>query len=453
MLPPQNILIIGGNAAGPAAAAKASRTAPGSNVVMFEAGDFISTGTCELPYVLSGEIKNYKEIIFFSPESFEKEKNVKVLTNHLVEKIDRSNKKITVRNLISNQSFDQFYDKLVLATGSRSKPLPGINDQTKNVFTFKTVKDYLAIKKYLEYNSVRKVLIIGAGYVGIEAADAFRTLNYDVTIIDKENLPLPLIDNEARNLVLNLLNKNGIEFFGGIKNLKFSHTDEKISTVNLDGYIREIDLIISAAGFEPNNFLAVASKLNTGKYGGLKVDQKLKTSDPNIFAAGDNIEVINKITGQPDYIPLATYAQQMGHIAGENAAGGNSIASPVIKNIAVKIFDKFMVAVGLSSEESVKNKINSVSVHAVTTNLVKAMPGSENVFGKLIIEKSSKRIVGAVFLGGKEVSGYGDIISTFIHNNIKATELSKVNYNYSPPASPFINLISILGRKAEKEIL
>lgn len=453
MLPPKNILIIGGNAAGPAAAAKAKRTAPGSNVVLFEEGDFISTGTCELPYVLSGEIKNYKDIIFFSPESFEKEKSVKVLTNHLVEKIDRSNKKITVRNLISNQSFDQFYDKLVLATGSRSKPLPGINDRIKNVFTFKTVKDYLAIKKYLENNSVRKVVIIGAGYIGIEAAEAFKTLNYDVTILEKEKLPMPAVDDEARNLILDLIKKNGIEFYGGIRNLKLGLSEEKIRSVNLDGYTLEIDLIISAAGFEPNNSLAIASKLNTGKYGGLKVDQKLKTSDSHIYAAGDNIEVINKITGQPDYIPLATYAQQMGHVAGENAAGGNSIAFPVIKNIAVKIFDKFMVAVGLSSEEAVKNNMNSVSVHAVTTNLVKVMPGSENVFGKLIIERSSSRIVGAVFMGGKEVSGYGDIISTFIHNNIKATELSKVNYNYSPPASPFINLLSILGRKAEKEFL
>ncbi|MDQ7815635.1 MAG: FAD-dependent oxidoreductase [Melioribacteraceae bacterium] len=453
MLPPKNILVIGGNAAGPAAAAKVKRTAPNSNVVMFEAGDFISTGTCELPYVLSGEIRNYKDIIFFSAESFEKEKGVKVLTNHQVEKIDRSNKKITVRNLLSNQSFDQNYDKLVLATGSKAKSLPGINDLAKNVFTFKTVKDYLAIKKYLGTTSVRKVLIIGAGYIGLEAAEAFKSLNYDVTILEKENLPMPAVDDEARNLILDLIKKNGIEFYGGLKNLKYGYREEKISTITLDGYTREFDVIILATGFEPNNSLAVASKLNLGKYGGLKVDQKLRTSDPNIFAAGDNIEVINKITGQPDYIPLATYAQQMGHIAGENAAGGNAISSPVIKNIAVKIFDKYLVAVGLNSIEARKSKINFISVHAVTSNLVKVMPGCENVFGKLIIEKSSRKITGAVFLGGKEVSGYGDIISTFIQNQIKANELSRVNFNYSPPISPFINLLSILGRKAEKELL
>lgn len=453
MLPPKNILVIGGNAAGPAAAAKAKRTAPGSNVVMFEAGDFISTGTCELPYVLSGEIKNYKDIIFFSAESFESEKGVKVLTNHQVEKIDRVSKKITVRNLLSNQSFDQYYDKLILATGSVAKSLPGISEQAKNVFTFKSVRDYLGIKKYLENNSVRKIIIIGAGYIGLEAAEAFKTLNYDVTILEKENLPMPAVDDEARNLVLDLIKKNGIEFYGGIKNLKFGYNEEKISTVTLDGYTREIDLIILANGFEPNNYLSVASKLNTGKFGGLKVDQKLRTSDPNIFAAGDNIEVINKITGQPDYIPLATYAQQMGHIAGENAAGGYAISFPVIKNIAVKIFDKYLVAVGLNSEEARNNKINSISVRAITPNLVKVMPGSDNVFGKLILDKSSKKITGAVFLGGKEVSGYGDVISTFIQNQLKAAELSKVNYNYSPPISPFINLLSILGRKAEKELL
>ncbi|MEW6507287.1 MAG: FAD-dependent oxidoreductase [Bacteroidota bacterium] len=451
MLAPKNIIVVGGNGAGAAAAAKAKRIAPNSNIVMFEAGGFISTGTCELPYVLSGEIKDYKNIIFFDSESFEKEKGVKVLTNHLVEKIDRSNKKITVRNLISNQTFHQYYDRLILATGSNAKKLPNINGAPLNLFTLKTVKDLLLIKNYLSKNPVRKVLIIGAGYIGLESSEAFTTLGYDVTVLDKENLPMPGVDDELRYLISDLISRNKIEFCGSVKDIKFGYKDEKIITATFNGYTKEFDLVLLALGFEPNNSLAVSSKLTIGKYGGLRVDQKLKTSDSNIYAAGDNIEVINKITGRNDYIPLATYAQQMGHIAGGNAAGGNSAARPVVKNAVVKIFDKYLVSVGLSSAEASEHKFNFISVKGIAPNLVKVMPGSDNVFGKLLVEKSSRKIIGGFFLGGKEVSGYGDLIAAFISNKIKAGELEKINYNYSPPISPFINILSILGRKLEKE--
>lgn len=453
MLIPKNILIIGGNAAGPAAAAKAKRIAPGANVVMFEAGDFISTGTCELPYLLSGVIKDYKKILFFSPESFEKEKGVKVLTNHLVEKIDRSSKRIIVRNLISNQTFEQNYDKLILATGSKPKLIPQIPTHAENVFYLKSVKDYLAIKDYLNNNPISRILIVGAGYIGLESAEAFRKLSYQVTILEKESLPMPGVDEEVRHLILDLIIKNGTEFFGNVNDLKFGLSGNRITSLTYDGYTREFDLILLSPGVEPNNSLAIAAKLNVGKFGGLRVDQKLKTSDPNIFAAGDNIEIINKITGQFDYIPIATLAQQFGHIAGENGAGGNSIIYPVVKNIAVKIFDKILVQVGLNEREVSELRKSTISVKAVAPNLVKVMPGSENVFGKLIVDRSSRKIYGGVFLGGKEVSGYGDLIAAFINNQIRVDELTKINYNYSPPVSPFINLLSILGRMAEKELL
>lgn len=453
MLVPKNIMIIGGNAAGPAAAAKAKRVAPAANVVMFEAGEFISTGTCELPYLLSGDIKDYKKILFFNPESFEKEKGVKVLTNHLVEKIDRSSKRILVKNLISNHSFEQNYDKLVLATGSKPKLIPQIPLDAENVFYLKSVKDYLRIRNYLDNNPVSRILIVGAGYIGLESAEAFKRLSYQVTILEKESLPMPGVDEEVRHLILDIIIKNGTEFFGRVNELKFGLNGNRITSLTYDGYTREFDLIILSPGVEPNNSLAIASKLNTGKFGGLRVDQKLKTSDPNIFAAGDNVEVVNRITGQFDYFPIATLAQQFGHVAGENAAGGNTLIYPVVKNIAVKIFDKILVQVGLNEREVAVLKKSTISVKAVAPNLIKVMPGSENIFGKLIVDRSTRRIYGGVFLGGREVSGYGDLIAAFINNQIKVDELVKINYNYSPPVSPFINLLSILGRKAEKELL
>ncbi|MFA5804444.1 MAG: FAD-dependent oxidoreductase [Melioribacteraceae bacterium] len=445
----KNIVVIGGNAAGPAAAAKAKRTTPDANVTMIEAGEFISTGTCELPYVLSGEIKNYEDIVFFSADSFEREKGVKVLTSHFVEKIDRSKKVLTVINLRDGNKFEQPYDKLILCTGSNAKSIPSLPNNLSNVFTLKSVSDLINIKNYLERNNVRNLLVIGAGYIGLETADALKTLGYPVTILEKENLPMPGLEDETRHLVLDLLEQNNVEFIGEAKDYRIKQDGQKFLNLKLQGRVLEYDLVLLSIGFEPNNTLAVTSKLSIGKFGGVTVDQRLKTNDPNIYAAGDCIEVINRLTSKPDYIPLATIAHQTGHIAGENAAGGNSQVQPFIKNIAVKFFGKTLISVGLNSIEAKKYFHNTREVHAVIPNLVKVMPDSENVFGKIIFDKNSKLILGASFLGNREAVGYGDLIASFISNKIKATELAKINYNYTPPVSPFVNLLSVLGRKIE----
>lgn len=448
----KNIIVVGGNATGPAAAAKAKRTAPDANVLMIEAGDFISTGTCELPYVLSGEIKNYEEIVFFSAESFEKEKGVKVLTSHLVEKIDRSKKLVFVMNQKSGHKFEQEYDKLILCTGSTAKSIPALPKNLSNVFTLKSVADLISIKSYLEKNNVRDILIIGAGYISLETADALKTLGYSITILEKEKLPIPGMDDETRHLVSDLLKQNGIEFYGSVADVKYNRDEQKFLSIKLDGRILEYDMVLTAIGFEPNNNLAVSSKLNIGNFGGIKVDQKLRTSDPNIFAAGDCIEIVNRITSKPDYLPLATIAHLTGHTAGENAAGGNATFQPVVKNIAVKIFGKSLVAVGLNSIEAKKHGYNLSSVNAIVPNLVKVMPKSEQVFGKIIYDKNTKQIIGANFFGGTETVGYGDLISSFIHSKVKAAGLASINFNYTPPLSPFVNILSVLGRKIEREL-
>ncbi len=209
-------------------------------------------------------------------------------------------------------------------------------------------------------------------------------------------------------------------------------------------------MVISAIGFEPNNFLALSSGIKIGEFGGIKVDSKLKTSDASIFAAGDNIEVINKVTNKPMYLPLATLAHEYGHIAGANAAGAHFSVSPIVRNIAVKIFENVYSSVGLTSSGAYQQKINFEEVTAVVPNLVKVIPSSRKVFGKIIYEKFTSKLLGASFFGGSEVIGYADLISSQIIQNAKASILSEINYNYTPPNSPFINLLSVLGRKIKR---
>jgi NADPH-dependent 2,4-dienoyl-CoA reductase/sulfur reductase-like enzyme len=447
MIKPGRIIVVGGNAAGPAAAAKAKRINPSAKVTLFEAGNFISTGTCEIPYVLSGVIQNFEDIIYNSTETFLNKKGVNVFINHSVVEIDRKTKTINVRDNQSGKVDEYNYDTLVLATGSYPKSLPGFTGELKNVFYLKKIQDLVDIKQYLNLNTVSHATIVGAGFIGLEAAEALSSTGLKLTMIDSKPLPLSEAEPEISYKIIEELDKHSIQLItGNIKIEPYIKNNQVISIKYDNGFVKT-DLVILAAGISPNNNLAVNAKLEIGNYGGIKVDKKLRTSDRNIFAAGDNIEVVNAFTGKSEYLPFATLAHLFGHIAGENAAGGNLNAPPVIKNVSVKIFNNYLANVGLNSNyKSIQFKIESVT--AEISNLVSVMPSSRNVFGKLVFDRESKKIMGASFYGGSEISGYADLISSAICSGQKVDLLTKINYNYTPPLSPFINLLSVLGRKA-----
>ncbi|MCH7973359.1 MAG: FAD-dependent oxidoreductase [Bacteroidetes bacterium] len=442
------IIIIGGNAAGPAAAAKAKRFNPNVEVLMIESGGYISTGTCEIPYVLSGEINSYENVVLYTPEKFKEEKGVDVLSNHSVESIDKKQKEVIVVDKIKGKNFSVPYDKLILCTGSTSIKLD-IYSPYNNVFNLKSISDLLVIKNFISDNNVKKTLVVGSGYIGLETAEALNLLGLSVTLFDIAELPFPKSEFEIQSLISECLKNNQVNFYSHAKNIQIISEDEKIKSIKIDGRILEFDLVITAVGVLPNVQLAKESGLDIGATGAIKVNNKLRTCNNHIYAAGDNIEVINAITKRPDCILLATVAHKAGHIAGENAAGGNVFLQPIIKNIAVKIFDYYYSQVGLTANESEMYNLNYGTVSAVMPNLVKVMPESKKVFGKIIYDKNTKLILGASFFGGKEVSGYADLISSFVYNKMKANLLSNIDYNYTPPLSPMINLLSVLGRKVK----
>ena len=448
MKPEQTIVVIGGNAAGAAAAAKAKRINPNAKVILFEQSKYISTGTCELPYVLSGEIDDPLSVVFFDEKKFEYEKNVKVFTKYNVEKINVHTKSILVLSLIELKPFEFKYDKLILATGSRVKRVPQFSSELTNVSPLKSVGDVIRIKKFISEAKQKRVCVIGSGYIGLEAAEALNKLGFEVYLIELEREPFPSTDKEIRQRVKKILDEKRINFLGSAENVKYRFNNSKVVALVIEGRQIEIDFAITCTGFSPNNSLAFQAKLDIGKYGGIKVNNRLQTSQKDIYACGDCIEIKNFVTRIDDYFPLATLAHREGHIAGENAALGNAYLQPAIKNISVKIFDHYFAQVGLSEQELQNKNIPHSTVEETVPNLVKVLKESNLVYGKILFDRSSKKILGASFLGGKEVSGYADIISTYIKNNIPATQLANTEYNYTPPLSPMINLLSVLGRKA-----
>lgn len=447
---PKKIIVIGGNAAGPAAAAKAKRYNPEAEVQLFEQGEFISTGTCELPYLLSGEIEDYRNIVFFDEKTFFEKKGVITHIRHRVENINRKRKEITVRDLVKEENKTVLYDSLVLCTGSKTKWLNEIQNGTINAFTLKSVSDFLKINDFLKTNDCRTIVIVGSGYIGLEVAEAFRKKGLEVIVIEKDKKIFPSSEPESGLLVRKLFEKQGIELINSINKPNFYILENRIKSININSRLIYPDLVLSAVGIEPNTIIAEGAGLEIGKTGAIKTDNKQKTSDNFIYSAGDNSEIINFITNKPDYLPLATNAHYFGHIAGVNAAGGNETGKRIIKNIALKLFDCTYVSVGMNSDKLNHMGISYSEVMATTPNLIKVMPESGDIFGKILFDRNNGCIFGAEFFGKGEVAGYGNIISLMIKNKIKIETLGDGDFNYHPPVSPFINILSILGKKAQQ---
>ncbi len=438
------IIIIGGNAAGCAAAAKARRVNPKADVIIFEKSNFISTGTCELPYVLSGEIQDYHSLVFFTPETFLREKGVTVFTNVSITNIDRRQKTVTC---CKGNVFP--YDSLIITTGSTANTLQE-HDLYKNIFTLKNIDDIARIMHYVSDNAPRKCLVIGSGYIGLEIAGSLLIRNCEVTLIEKKDRLFPAADEEFSEIVSALCTVNNISVYTNCE-FKLIGDGEKITAVKIGSRIIEIDMVVTALSFSPNTSLAVTHKIELGTSGGIKVNSKLQTSDPNIYAAGDVIEYPLQQIRKSELINLATLARLSGYIAGANAAGGNEYLHPVIKNSSVKIFNKYFVQTGLTETDIKKSGIAHESFSVSLPNKVKVMPGSFLGFSKIMVEKNSGRILGAGFFGGEEVSGYGDIIAMCIWKNILLRELDDMFFNYTPPLSPFVNPLAQLSKISRKK--
>jgi len=445
----RKIIVVGGSAAGPAAAAKAKRINPENEVILYEAGNYISIGTCEIPYVLSGEIESVDKIIFFTPETFEKEKGVKVKINHHVEAIDRQKKKIFVRDLRTQKILEDNYDKLILCTGSLKKIHPEFRTGLKNLFYLKTVDDVKSIQNYLRNNVINSALVIGAGYTGLEALEFVKKIASTAYLADVVDLPLQGYDYEIRRILLDKIIEKGIEFIPDAKEIKPFEKDDKVNRVKIGKRQIEVDFVLITIGFEPNNALAKTANLSLNSpFGSIKVDEKQKTSDENIYAAGDCCGVKEFITKKTKWIPLASFAHDQGHVAGTNAAGGFETFDFVVRNVAFRFFDLNIAMVGLTTNEIEEENIKFHEVSHLGNSKIRIMPGGVKHFVKIKYRKDNKQIVSANLIGGDDIVGKANLISFAIKNNLPITKFYETNFVYTPTLSPLIETLSILAKKS-----
>jgi len=447
------IVVIGGLAAGPSAAAKAARTNPQADVILFEASETVSYGICETPYVLGGSLPSEEKLVIYTPERLRDEKRIDVRVGHFAERIIPSRKTVVVRDLHAQRSEEVKYDALILATGAHPRRLGIPHEDARNVFCLGSRSDTLAIARYLETETPKQAVIVGGGYVAMETAEAFRARGLAVTLVHRGRLPMPGLEDETREAVRWELERNGVvlipdaevEGFVPGKNSAVGHVVTTKGTF-------EADLVLTAIGVVPNASLAKSAGLRMGAYGGILTNNRQQTSADAIYAAGDCCELVNAVTGERMVLALATLASRTGWIAGENASGGRIKFEGVVRAMGVRVFGLQVAAVGIHSREAASAGIaaESVSIHAYEK--IALFPDAQKLNVRLLFERRTGRLLGANLTGPAGAILRAATLSLAIRNGLTVRQLADLDCCYTPPFTPLWDPLLIAAQQAVKKI-
>jgi len=448
----RQIIIVGGTAAGPSAAAKAKRTNPNAEITLFEATDTVSYGICESPYAISGVIEDENKLVIYSPEKLQEEKGITVKTLHQVEKIIPTKHKIIVRDLRNHTTGEYEYDKLILAVGSQPKRLNVDGEDGRNVFFLKSRENTVNILNYLKSETPKQAVIIGGGYIGMELAEALRLRGLDATMVHQFSLPMEGLEQETRERVLEELQNNGVHFVTNAKveALQLDKTGKVKHVITNRGSF-ETDIVLLSLGVSPNIEIAKTAKIRIGQNGAILTDERQQTSIEDVYAAGDCCEVKNIVTGNPMYLPLASIASRAGRVAGENAAGGRATFKGALRAMAVKIFNLQVAQVGISSEEAKRYgfKVVTEQIHGPSRN--ELMPGSEDLTVKLIIDQRTKRLLGANLFSCCGAVLRANTLAVAIQHKMTIDDIARWDLIYAPPFAPLWDPILVAANKAKKK--
>lgn len=440
----KKVVIIGGVAGGASAAARVRRLDEQAQIVMFERGPHVSFSNCALPYHLSGVVENSDDLVLMTPDTFKNRYNIEAKVNHEVVKINRTKKTVTVKQLQTGKTYEESYDKLVLSPGaSPIKPnLPGINND--NVFTVRNVVDIVNIQSYLKTNHVKNVAVIGGGFIGVEVAENLQLANYDVTIVEFANQVMAPFDEDIVQILHKELIDNGVKL---VLDDGLASIEESSITTN-SGKKIVADAVILAIGVRPETNLAVEADLEIGETGAIKVNQHYLTSDENIYAVGDAIEVYHRLLNKPTRLALAGPAQKQARAAANHMYRIPSRNNGVIGSSSIRLFDLNAASTGLNARTAEQAGISYDYVYIVPSDIVGLMPGSSPLHFKLVYEVPTGRILGAQAIGAGNVDKRIDVIATMIMMNGTLEDLQNVELSYSPllgTAKDVVNHAALVG--------
>lgn len=455
---PQNIVIIGAVALGPKAACRFKRLEPDSNVTMIDQRDIISYGGCGIPYFISGDVSDATQLqstsfnMLRDKKFFNDAKNIKVLTNTIAVAIDRPDKKVHIRNVLNGEEDILPYDKLVLATGSRPRSLPISGSDLNGVLSVSNISEAVAVKNMISVGEVEKALVIGAGPIGLEVAEALADLwGIETSIVEITDQVLPgLLSKNQALMVQRHLEKNDIIFYPSEKVVRLEG-EGKVQKAVTDKRTIDADMVIMAVGVTPNSDLASSAGLKVSPSGAIVVNNRMQTSDPDIFAGGDCVETINLITGRPGYYPLGSLANRQGRVIGTNLAGGDDRFDGAVGSFIIKLFDISAASAGLNIHLAQKEGFDAISAFVVQFDKAHFYPEKDLLYLEMVVEKGSGRILGIQGIGSKGAGLMAriDTVAALLKSSPTTKDISNLELAYSPPFSAAMDILNALGNTAE----
>ncbi len=431
------IVIIGGVAGGTSAGAKARRNDDSAEIIIYEKGREVSYSACGLPYYIGGEIEKIEELVPRDSDFFKKKYNIDVLTEKEVLEINPKDKTLTVKDLCTNETFTDNYDKLIISTGA-TPFIPNIKGiDSDNVFTLRNVQDAIKIKEFIDSKKPKTAVVLGTGFIGFEVYENLSRQNIDVTFIERNKNITPNLDEDMSVYFENILAKKDVKI---IKNKTVTDINEL-----------EYDLIILATGVVPNVSLAKKCGVELSESRAIKVDETLKTNIDDIYACGDCIETFSSVTGKDVYRPLGSTANKTGRIVGDVVTGGSLKYKGNLSTGIFKFFDLTIANTGLTEKEAIANGFDVLVSHNIKPDKSTYFDGEEMTI-KSIADKKSKRLLGVQIIGKDGVDKRIDVFATLITYKATVDELFHIDLAYAPPFSTTKDPVHYTGMILENAI-
>jgi len=439
------LLIIGGVAGGATAAARARRLDERAEIILFERGEHISFANCGLPYYIGEVIKTREDLLVTTAEAFRDRYNIDVRIFSEVTAIDIKNKQVEVNNIKTRETYKESYDKIILSPGAEPVKPPFKGIELENIFNLRTIPDSERIKEHVDTKRSESAVVVGGGFIGLEMAENLVRRGVKTTIVEILDQVMAPLDYEMAAIVHAHLKEKGIicELGNGVES--FSKKADRIIVVTNKGHSIECDIVILAIGIKPENKLAIEAGLKIGKRGGIKVDATMRTSDPDIYAVGDAVEVKDFVTGLPTMTALAGPANKQGRIAADNALGRKSMYRGTLGSTVVKVFDLTVASTGTNEKILKRNNIPYLVSYTHSGSHTSYFPGATMMAIKLVFSPSSGKILGAQIIGMKGVDKRIDVLATAIHGAMTVYDLEELELAYAPPYSSAKDPINIAG--------
>ncbi len=447
-------LVIGGNAAGLTAASRAKRLRPSLTITVLEAGRYISYSICGLPYRLGGRVPRFEDLIYFTPESLQNERGISARVETRAVEILPSRRSVVAEHVRTGEKEILKYDKLLISTGYQPiRPsIEGI--EASGVFTVSRLEDGEAIAEWLDSGRVRRAVLIGGGYVGLEMTEALRERGVEVTLVERTPAIFSALDPELASLLQSELEANGVRVLTGRSVERVvARRDGSVEAVELAGSGQRLaaDLVLVDVGVTPQVDLAAPAGIGLGGSGAIAVSEQMETSVSSIYAAGNCAETIHVVTGRPVFAPLGTVAAKQGRVAGENMAGRRSVFRGTAGTTAVKVFRATAARTGLSSQEASREGFQVVEAQ-VDSRFQAAYFGGEPGTIKVLADAGTRRLLGAQIVGSPLASVRIDIVATALTAGMTVDEAAQIDLAYTPPVGTLWNPVLIAMNQLQRRL-